>query len=100
MMGKSQSKSDPGPIPEGLNRKPNGQATPSYEELLAEIERLKAAQQASLKLKVSEKGAASLYGLGRWPVTLYRGQWERLLAAKEEIETFLQDHAAELSTKD
>jgi hypothetical protein len=79
---------------------------PSYEELAqayaaqqAEIERLKAAQQASLKLKVSEKGAVSCYGLGRFPVTLYSGQWERLLAAKAEIEAFIQANAGSLSTK-
>jgi hypothetical protein len=46
-------------------------AKPSYKELLAEIERLKQAQQASLKLKVSEKDAVSLYGLGRFPFTGY-----------------------------
>ncbi len=94
-----QTASDPGPIPEGLKRKPNGQATPSYEELLAEIERLKQAQQASLKLKVSEKGAISLYGLGRFPVTLYAGQFERLLDAEDEIRAFIKANADKLSTK-
>jgi hypothetical protein len=81
-------------------------AKPSYEELAAafqaqqaEIERLKAAQQASLKLKVSEKGAVSCYGLGRFPVTLYAGQWERLLGAAEEIKAFMAANASSLSTK-
>jgi hypothetical protein len=61
------------------------------------------AEQASspkaLTMKVSEKGALSIYGLGRFPVTLYRGQWERLLAAKPTIEAFIEANASLLSVK-
>lgn len=51
-------------------------------------------------LKVTEKGGLSLYGLGRFPVTLYRGQWERLLSMKEEIVDFIEANAANLSVKE
>ena len=75
---------------------------PTEEEMKAEIERL-CAENESLKkpargvlsLKVSEKGALSVYGMGRFPVTLYREQWERLLAMSDQIKEFIQqnDHA-------
>lgn len=53
----------------------------------------------ALTMKVSEKGALSIYGLGRFPVTLYRGQWERLMTAKPTIEAFIATNAALLSVK-
>jgi hypothetical protein len=53
-----------------------------------------------ITMKVSEKGALSLYGLGRFPVTLYRGQWERLLAQKETIEAYIQENASSLAVKE
>lgn len=53
-----------------------------------------------LTLKVSEKGGLSLYGMGRFPVTLYRGQWERLLAASDDITAFIAANTALLTTKD
>ena len=53
-----------------------------------------------LTLKVSDKGAVSVYGMGRFPVTLYRGQWERLLSAHEEITSFIQANEGVLATKD
>ena len=73
----------------------------------AELERLRA-ENAALKnratkgvsLKVSEKGGVSVYGLGRFPVTLYKEQWERLLDMAEDIRAFIADHAAELKTKE
>lgn len=60
-----------------------------------------AAQQPPKKitLKVSEKGGLSLYGLGRFPVTLYRSQWERLFAARTEIEAFIKANEALLTVK-
>ena len=74
----------------------------SEEELKAEIERLRS-ENAALKkpvrgqmsLKVSEKGAVSVYGLGRFPVTLYREQWEKLLGMADQIREFIgeNDHA-------
>ena len=52
-----------------------------------------------LRLKVSEKGALSVYGMGRFPVTLYKEQWKRLLQASAEIRAFLEEHDAELKSK-
>lgn len=76
------------------------------EDLKAELERLRA-ENAALKkagpkgvsMKVSEKGGLSIYGLGRFPVTLYKEQWTKLLDMAEEIRTFLKAHDAELKTK-
>jgi cell division protein FtsB len=75
--------------------------------LQVELERLRA-ENAALKnratkgvsLKVSEKGGVSVYGLGRFPVTLYKEQWEKLLDMAEDIRAFIADHAAELKTKE
>jgi hypothetical protein len=52
-----------------------------------------------LTMKVSDKGALSVYGLGRYPVTLYRGQWERLLAEADTITAFITANAATLTVK-
>jgi hypothetical protein len=68
---------------------------PSEEDLRAEIERLRAENEnlkrprGQMSLKVSEKGALSVYGLGRFPVTLYREQWEKLLGMTDEIRSFI-----------
>lgn len=53
-----------------------------------------------LSMKVSEKGALSVYGLGRFPVTLYSGQWERLLNEADNIRSFMLANSALLTTKD
>ena len=53
-----------------------------------------------LTLKVSAKGAVSVYGMGKWPVTLYAGQWERLLQSANEITDFIAVNGAELSVKE
>ncbi len=53
----------------------------------------------SLRLKVSEKGAVSVYGLGRFPVTLYKEQWKRLLAISEQITAFIRDNDDKLKAK-
>lgn len=81
--------------------------TMTKEELAAEVERLKAEnaklaakKAASVKLKVSEKGAVSIYGLGRFPVTLYREQMETLLGKADEIRQFIADNAARLKLKE
>ena len=60
----------------------NSKATPSYEELLAQIEALKAqvAHKSTLTLKVAKSGGVSLYGLGRYPITMYQAQWLKVLA--------------------
>jgi hypothetical protein len=80
-------------------------ATP--EELQQEIERLRAENEAlkkpsrgQMSLRVSEKGALSVYGLGRFPVTLYREQWEKLLGMGDEIRSFIQTHDSELKKKE
>jgi hypothetical protein len=69
------------------------------ERLKAENERLKSQRGRSVSMKVSEKGGLSVYGLGRFPVTLYKEQWTRLLAMADEIRAFLKEHDAELKTK-
>jgi hypothetical protein len=52
-----------------------------------------------LRLKISEKGGLSVYGLGRFPVTLYKEQWSRLLDYADEIKTFLKDNDQHLKAK-
>jgi len=75
------------------------------EDLRAELERLKAenerlkSQRGRASLKVSEKGGVSVYGLGRFPVTLYKEQWAKLLGMADEIRAFIAEHDSELKTK-
>ena len=79
-------------------QQPTLQERANYETELAALReenaRLKAANDAKrnqkLSLKVSEKGGVSLYGLGRFPVTLYASQWERLLATAPQLQEFIQ----------
>jgi hypothetical protein len=77
----------------------------SYEELLlAKISELEAALSAkegkALAFKVTEKGAISVYGLQRFPVTLYAGQWERLSAEMGRLGEFMKANSAKLARKD
>jgi hypothetical protein len=75
--------------------------------LQAELERLKA-ENAALKaqatrgisIKVSEKGGVSVYGLGRFPVTLYKEQWAKLLDLADDIRGFIKSHESELKAKE
>jgi hypothetical protein len=67
--------------------------------LKEENERLKSSQGGRANMKVSEKGAVSVYGLGRFPVTLYKEQWVRLLGMAEEIRAFIKENDAKLKTK-
>ena len=69
------------------------------ERLRAENERLKSARGRSTSLRVSEKGGVSVYGLGRFPVTLYKEQWTKLLAMADDIRAFIKEHDAELKAK-
>jgi len=69
------------------------------ERLKAENERLKNQRSRSVSLKVSEKGGVSVYGLGRFPVTLYKEQWLKLLAMVDEIRTFIKEHDTQLKTR-
>jgi hypothetical protein len=77
------------------------------DELKAEIERLRAENEAlkrpergRLSLKVSEKGALSVYGMGRFPVTLYKEQWLKLLGIADEIKAFIASNNERLKTKE
>ncbi len=78
----------------------------SEEDLKAELERLRN-ENAALKkgaatgisMKVSEKGAVSIYGMGRFPVTLYKEQWLKLLDMSAEIRAFIQANDAQLKSK-
>ena len=79
----------------------------SDEEMKAELERLRSENEKlkqrgnrATSLKVSEKGGVSVYGLGRFPVTLYKEQWMKVLGMKDEIEAFLQNNAHLLKTKE
>jgi hypothetical protein len=79
----------------------------SDEDLKAELEQLRK-ENAALKkgaakgvsMKVSEKGGLSVYGMGRFPVTLYKEQWLKLLDLSDEIRTFIAAHDSELKTKE
>ena len=80
----------------------------TQEDLQAELERLRAENEAlkasasnrrSVYLKVSDKGAVSLYGLGRFPVTLYVEQWQTILEMADQIRTFLTANAGKLKRK-
>jgi hypothetical protein len=69
------------------------------ERLKAENETLKLRASRAISLKVSEKGGVSLYGLGRFPVTLYKEQWAKLLDMADEIRAFLKDNDSKLKAK-
>ena len=72
--------------------------TMTREQLLALVSQMQA-NPRKLTMKVSDKGALSVYGLGRFPVTLYRGQWERLIGASQEITAFIAANSATLTVK-
>ncbi|MDP1829135.1 MAG: hypothetical protein Q8L48_38080 [Archangium sp.] len=69
-------------------------------KLKAEMEALKARTSKGISLKVSEKGAVSVYGMGRFPVTLYKEQWLKLLDMNEDIRRFIADNDSKLKVKD
>ncbi len=78
---------------------------PSYEELkakLAELEKQVGANKRSgnLDFKVSEKGAVSVYGMGRFPVTLYYEQWVRLLDRADDLRRFMEENKSRLKLKE
>ncbi|MCC6641546.1 MAG: hypothetical protein IT386_10335 [Deltaproteobacteria bacterium] len=70
------------------------------ERLRAENEALKRRTQRGVSLKVSEKGGVSVYGLGRFPVTLYKEQWSRLLDMADDIRVFIRENDAKLKAKE
>jgi hypothetical protein len=69
------------------------------ERLRAENEALKAKTSRATAIRVSEKGAVSVYGLGRFPVTLYKEQWLKLLGMAEEIKVFITENESRLKVK-
>jgi hypothetical protein len=76
------------------------------EDLQAELDRLRKENESlkkgaakGISMKVSEKGGLSVYGLGRFPITLYKEQWTKLLDMSEEIRTFISAHQGELKAK-
>jgi len=76
-------------------------AEPTYEELkarVAELER-KSGRTGSPEFRIGEKGGVSVYGLGRFPVTLYYEQWVRLLDAAQDLRTFLEKNKDKLKLK-
>ena len=77
------------------------------EDMKAELERLKAENEAlkargskGVSMKVSEKGGVSVYGLGRFPVTLYQEQWLKLLDLAPDIRAFIKEHEGQLKKKE
>ena len=78
----------------------------SDEEIKAELERLRQRKRcpkkgvtAGIRMKVSEKGAVSIYGMGRFPVTLYKEQWLKLLDMSDDIRAFIAANETQLTTK-
>jgi len=76
------------------------------EEMRAEIERLRAENEAlkqrsarELRLQVSQKGGVSLYGIRRFPVTFYADEWDRILSKADEIRAFIRENEASLKRK-
>jgi hypothetical protein len=91
-----------------MNQRDEREATMSSEaEMKAELERLKAENQAlkargskGVSMKVSEKGGVSIYGLGRFPVTLYQEQWLKLLDLADDIRAFIKENEGSLKKKE
>lgn len=69
------------------------------ERLRAENEQLKGQRARGISMKVSEKGGLSVYGMGRFPITLYKEQWLKLLDMAAEIRTFINENDGKLKTK-
>jgi hypothetical protein len=75
-------------------------AQDELERLRKENEALRKGASSGIRMKVSEKGAVSIYGMGRFPVTLYKEQWLRLLDMAAEIRAFIAANEAKLKSKD
>ena len=74
-------------------------AEPTYEELRAKVAAMEAEKATGLTFKVSEKGALSVYGLGKFPTTLYAEQWTKLLDKKDAILAFLAENDSKFKKK-
>ena len=80
-------------------------AEPTYEELKAKLQELEKQvetkkRSGAVEFRVSEKGGVSVYGLGRFPVTLYYEQWVRLLDMAKDLRAFLEENKHKLKLKD
>jgi hypothetical protein len=79
----------------------NGKTSANVSQLVnGRTQALQRPVRGQMSLKVSEKGALSVYGLGRFPVTLYREQWEKLLGMADEIRAFIQENDGALKKKE
>ncbi len=84
---------------EGMRFMPDDDLEKELQRLRSENAALKAGQSSNLRFRVSEKGAVSVYGLGRFPVTLYQEQWDKLLGAVEELRAFMNANRDRLKKK-
>ena len=77
---------------------------PTKEELMAKIaeleKKVEGRKKGTLEFRVGEKGGVSVYGLGRFPVTLYYEQWNRLLGAADDIRKFMEENKSRLKLKE
>jgi hypothetical protein len=78
----------------------DGDVQAELARLRAENEDLKKKRNSAVSMKVSEKGAVSVYGLGRFPVTLYQEQWQKLLSLADEIKQFIAENRERLKVKE
>src|SRR6266568_1558543 len=90
----------------GFDHVERGAAMPD-EDVKAELERLRKENAAlkkgastGIRMKVSEKGAVSIYGMGRFPVTLYKEQWVKLLDMADDIRAFIAANESQLKAKE
>lgn len=72
----------------------------SKEQLIARLEKAEAKAKRKLTIKVSEKGAVSVYGLGRFPMTLYKSQWLQLITLIPQVSQFIDENADQLTEKE
>jgi len=77
----------------------NEEMQAELERLRAENERLKSTKSRDLRLQVSQKGAVSLYGIRRFPITFYADEWDSVLGMADEVRAFIAQHETELKRK-
>jgi hypothetical protein len=87
-------------MPAKGNVMPDDDVKAELERLRRENAALKKGASDGIRMKVSEKGAVSVYGMGRFPVTLYKEQWLKLLSMSDEIRAFIAENEARLKAKD